>query len=276
MKIVKLLIICILGLAQNVNGQKIISFGLNAGTGFNWLNNSNDKNFEGFRIKNSIKPNFGLTAQYYLNKKTSVLTGIQIIGYAFNYQAENYEVRFATTDSENIPYERIVNGIDIKESTSLITLQVPLCISHEIALSRDFRIFLSAGPSLAIPVSSQIKSSGTFSYKGFYSDGNFTLENIPLYGFNNNVEIQKNDKLNTNFLNLLGLVSSGFIYNINRYWRFCVDLNYSRSITSVVKQQGGKYYLSNEVGSFNSILGGRSVGLNNFSIGLSIRKNILM
>lgn len=258
-----------------LKAQRIITYGVEVNAASDWLSGATSENLTGFSKKGSYNANFGITGQYYLNKKNAIKSGLQFVNSKFLYEAQSYNIRFADTDSENKNYERIVDGNDIYENTSIITLQIPIILVHEFVVNRNFRVFVEAGPSIAFPLSGESKVAGTFTYKGYYADGGFTLEDIPLYGFNSNVEINRNQKPDFSLLYLKGIAVAGCIININRYWRFSFICKYQRPITSSMKNSTPDFYISNKINEFNSILESRSVGMSSVSLGMSIQKAIL-
>lgn len=264
---------CWIGLP--VNAQRIVNIGFQLNPGMTWLQSRAPEGLSGFSKEGNFPINFGLSGHYYLNKKIAFYTGIQMYAYSFHYTGKEYNVRFQTFDSENKPYQRIVSGTDITEKTSLQTLNLPLCVMYEYALNRNIQLFGLAGPVLSFPVQKKIKASGTFTYKGYYEDGNYTLENIPVYGFNSNVPVAVDENLKTHFVFVSGTVSAGAAFVVNRYLKFFVSASYIRTLTSPVKRESDQYYISNELGSFHTILENSKSSLNTISIGVGFQKVIL-
>jgi hypothetical protein len=261
--------------SQLLFAQKIITYGIEANASSCWLSGKTPEQLAGFSKKGSYNVNFGITTQYYINKKNAIKSGFQFVSDKFSYDSQNYNVRFADTDSEGKNYERTVDGKDISEKTSFFTIQIPIILTHEFIINRNFRLFAEAGPTFAIPISGESNVAGIFTYKGYYADGNYTLEDIPLYGFSSDVAINRNQKQDYSFLYMQGSAAAGCLININRYWRFLIICKYQRSLTPIMKDQNGSFYISNKINEFNSILGSRSMGISSVSFGFSLQKAIL-
>ena len=255
--------------------QKIITFGIEVNASSCWLSGKAPEQLTGFSKKGSYNADFGITGQYYINKKNAIKSGLQIVNSKYSYQASDYNIRFDDTDSEGKNYERIVSGKDISENTSAISLHIPIILVHEFIINRSFRVFAEIGPSIAVPLTGESKVAGIFTYKGYYDDGGFTLEDIPLYGFNSDVIIKRNQNPAFSVINLEGSAAAGCLININRYWRLSFVCKYQRSFTSIVKHENSSFYISNKINEFNSILGAPGTGISNVSFGFGIQKAIL-
>lgn len=261
-------------LVSSAHAQRVISYGIQLNPGYSWLGGDVPSGADGFSKKSNYTINLGITGKYYFSKIAAIQSGLHINNYSYKINSRNYEAQFITTDNENQTYQRQISGDSIAESTSITLLHLPVSFVYEVPLNRNIQLYVTLGPSFAIPIKSSIKSSGVFSYKGYYEDGNYTLENIPLYGFNNNVPVNVNKKLDTEVLSVHGTASAGCIFTINRYWKFVMNLNYYRSVTSVAKGNSN-YYMSNNLGSFHSIMENNASKLNHVSFGVSIQKLIL-
>jgi hypothetical protein len=273
-KFIPAILFFIIILLVPVHAQRVISYGIQINPGYCWLSGGIPSGAEGFSKESAYAINFGITGKYYFSKVTAIQTGFQVNNYSYKLTAKSYSAQFQTIDSENKSYQRIISGDSVSESSSLTLLNIPVCFVYEIPLNRNIHLYASVGPSLAIPIKSSLKGSGTFSYKGYYEEGNYTLENISIYGFNNNVPVNVNEKMNTALLSIHANASAGCIFTINRYWKFVLNLNYSSSFTSIVKNNSN-YYISNELGRFHSILENKASKLNSVSFGISIQKLIL-
>lgn len=268
-----IILLCYIG---NVSyGQRIVTYGIQVNPGTNWLNCNTPKGLSGFTYKGSFGVNIGLAGSYYLNKKVAISTGIQLYKYGFNLSGSEYNFAFISKDSEDKEYERRVSGTNIIEKTSLNLMHIPICLMYDHQVNTSFHLFIMAGPSLYIPLKTQMEASGEFTYKGYYADGKYLLEDLPVYGFNSNVPVKVNGKLKSQMFSVHGLASVGCFFYINRYWKFSTSVTYLRSFSSISEKLTPDYYLSNEVGSYYSILKNQGSVLSGLSFGISIQK-ILM
>jgi hypothetical protein len=264
----------LIGITWDSFSQKILNYGIQVNPGICWINGGTPKELIGFEKKGGYIMNFGLSGKYYFNKKVGIYTGLQYFDVLYNVQGNNFNITYTTKDSENKLYERIITGTDIYEKSSIQTFQIPVCLFYEKTLSRTFRIFAMLGPSIAIPFRNKMEARGTFSYKGYYQEGNFTLENLPLYGFNSDVPVNLRTKLKTNFISLGGMIVTGCSFTLNRHWKFETSFIYLHSLTPFVKTQKS-FSFSRDLGSFHSILENKTTKLNNLSLGITFYKVLL-
>jgi len=258
-----------------IKAQNVINYGLTVNPSLGQLSSVNNDGFTGLQLKGSFVINFGLCGTYYFDNKTGIYTGIQLNSFDFQMTSREYSVKYNTTDSEGQAYERIISGNSITETSSLKLLQIPVCFLYEKTLSRSIRLFAFAGPAFSFPVMSNINASGTFTYKGYYADGNYTLEDIPMYGFNSDVEVKNKGKMDTRIISISGMATVGCAISLTRYWKISFSANYLRSLTPVLKSNPGKYFPTKEIGSYYSILSREKSALQNISFGISLQKVLL-
>jgi hypothetical protein len=255
--------------------QRIVTCGFQLNPGINSVSVKTPEGLTGFSLKGGFGINCGVNGAYYLKKNIALFTGLQLYGYNFEHSGSGYYASYNTQDSEGKNYERRIWGKDISEKTSLNLLHIPLCFMWDHKINANFHVFAIAGPSLVIPVNNHTQASGTFTYKGYYADGDYILADIPIYGYNSEVPVDVDDKINTRLISVHGMLSVGCFFYMNRYWRFGPAISFVRSFSSISGDSSNDFSFSKEVGSFYSILGNKGSSLNNFSFGLTIQK-ILM
>lgn len=206
---------------------------------------------------------------YILTKNISLLSGIGFSSVNSQLALDNYEIKFTTTDLENETYQRQVNGTGIKEAQDIGLLTVPIGLSFHIPINKAIGFFFDPGINLAIPLIKNYTSSGTFTYKGYYSAYNALLENLPDYGFPTNFDIATNGELELNPLVVNVIASSGLYYTIKKNFQLAISVRFSQSLTNISAYKGTEtFLLSNEVDKINSLMGSsskvsvRSVGIN--------------
>ena len=207
---------------------------------------------------------------YFFSKYIGLSSGIGFISYGTQVTLDTYQSKFSATDSENESYERRVSGSDIKEVQKVGFLSVPFCINLRLPFSETFGFFLQTGVNLAVPINKNFESSGTFSYKGYYSAYNVLLENLPAYGFPSNINSDINGELEVKPLSLSAVASAGVDFYINEKMQVAAAAFYNKSLSSISAYSSpDKFQLSSDPDQINSLMGGSSKATAQ-SIGLKI------
>lgn len=257
-----------------VNGQRIINVGLHAGPCLSSINTSFNSSIENVKSEGGLSFNFRLSGKYFFTRQIGVASGFEVLSFKQATTASSAYESFNTYYSENQYYERRIWGDSIEEKVTLIVLHIPLQVFYHHKFNNAVAIYGSFGPGISIPLASNTNGNGRFTYKGYFSEENALLWDIPIYGLSSDVDVNVNNKIKTNPVIINIAASVGVEFSMNRYYRFNATLGYYRTITSAIKT-GSSIHLSNEAGSYNSMLGSGENNLSNiwFSIGLS--KNIL-
>ena len=222
-------------------------------------------------LVSSSQNSFGGVAEigYFFSKSIGVSSGIGYSLYKSQLELRTYQNKFNTTDSENEAYERQVSGTDIKETQKVGFLSLPVCLDIRLPLSKKMGFFFQTGINLAIPVTKKYSSSGTFTYKGYYPAYNVLLQNLPSYGFPNNVNSVTNGSLEIKSMNVNALVSVGFDFLIQKNIQFGIAAFYSKSLSNISDYPSpDKFQLSSDSNQINSLMGGsnkasvQSIGVN--------------
>jgi len=258
----------------SIYGQRIISIGVQVSPGYSFINTKLPDWLTEKKSKGSFVFNFGVTAQYFLDKTYGISSGIQMLSFKQTSTGNEYFESFDDIDSDNQSYERRVWGKNISEKTSLRLIHLPVHFFYVHPLNGAIAVYGSIGPGISIPIQKKYSGSGMFTYKGYYPEDGVLLHDIPVYGFNTDVSVNTNETLKNRFVILDVGASFGFAFTINRYYKFHTSLNYYRSISNLAKGNGS-YHISNELGSFNSFLYNGKNNLNNLSISIGITKDIL-
>ena len=210
------------------------------------------------------------------NSGLSGLTGSAVAGYAFSdyfgissgirYLSFNnqvtlnsYQNKFNTTDSENEAYERQVSGTGIIEKQTIGLLGVPVCLNFRIPVGRRAGFSLKTGIDLVVPVEKKYHSSGTLTYKGYYSKYNVLLENLPAYGFPTNALQSADGALDLKPLWLDASASIGVDFFIRKNLQAAIAVNFTQSLSDVQSYSSpDKFQLSTDINQINSMMGGSS------------------
>ncbi len=260
-----------------VKAQKVLTIELQANPGYSWIGIPASSFLSSETSKGNFNVDFGVLAHYNLNKQAGILSGIQLKTYRSNFSGKDYNVSFKAIDTENKSYIRNVTGTDIKESTTLRFINIPIRFFYDLPLSRFVSFFGTIGPGITIPIQSKVVGSGTFTYTGLYPElNNAVLKDLPPYGFNSNVPVSVEKKLKSIFFIINATASAGFVFKMSRYWKFHTAVNYSRSFTGIAsKDKSNNFHISDELGSFYSLANSKNSFLSDFYISIGIQKVIL-
>jgi hypothetical protein len=196
---------------------------------------------------------------YFFSKNIGLSTGIGFSSYSSLVTLGTYQNNVSSVDTENETYELRVNASGIEEEQKTGFLTIPFCINLRLPFSSSVGFFLQPGISLAVPLSKTYHSSGTFTYKGYYSAYNVLLENLPAYGFPTELRSSSNGDLELNPLNFNAIVSAGLDFTIKNKIQIGIGACYDRSLTSISKYgSADSFHLSSEVDKINSLMGGAS------------------
>ena len=268
------LIVALLFCSCHLKAQKIISLGVQVSPGLSSATGKLPAELVDNSSKGGLAFNFGLSARYYLDKSYGLSTGMELLNLKQTYSGKDYYTSFNDFDSENKPYERRIWGSSISESAKLALLHIPIHFFYWNTINRNLAIFGNIGPGISIPLKRQYTGTGTFTYKGYYSEYKVLLFDLPEYGFSTDVPVNTTEKLKTPLAIIDVGASVGIAFTINRYYKFFTTVNYTRSLTCISKNTG-TYHVSNETGSFNSLLYNGKNNLNNVSFSIGIQKDIL-
>lgn len=254
--------------------QHILRLGVEVSPGYSMMGAKMPSFLSGRKSAGAFSFNGGVSAKYFINKNFGLSSGIQFLSFNQTAKGDSSYESFFLRDSEDSLYERRVWGKNIMEKTTLGVIHIPLHLFYYHPLNRKVAVYASAGAGITIPIRKKYTGSGTFTYIGYYPNLGAELYSIPLYGFASDTTINTSNNLSNRLITFNIVASIGVTFTINRYYKFFTAVNYYRSVSSVVKENGN-YHISNEVGSFNSFLGYGSGVLSNISVSIGITKDIL-
>jgi len=207
---------------------------------------------------------------YFFSKYFGLSSGIGFNSYSTQLTLDAYQNNFNTIDSENESYERRVSGSDIKEVQKVDFLSIPFCINLRLPFNETIGFFLQTGVNMAVPISKNYLSSGTFTYKGYYPAYNVLLENLPAYGFPSNISSESDGKLELKPLSFNAIVSAGFDFFVQEKIQIAVAACYDKSLSNISEYSSpDKFQLSSDADQINSLMGGCSRAIAQ-SMGLKI------
>jgi len=196
---------------------------------------------------------------YFFTSHFGLSMGIDYAAYKTKLNLNSYENKFDAIDSENEHYERRVTGTNIKEMQDISYISVPVNFIFRMPLKNNCGFFLQAGGNISFPINKTYSSSGTFTYKGYYSAYNVLLENLPDFGFPNNHNTSASGDLKLQQYNINAIATAGIDVFIKKQFQLVFAASYSKSLTKIsAYEPPDKFQLSSDVDQMNSIMGGCS------------------
>jgi hypothetical protein len=196
---------------------------------------------------------------YFFSNFIGLSSGIGLNSYKTQLTLGTYENKFNTIDSENEAYERRVTGTGITEDQNVSFLSVPVKLNFRIPFGKKFGFYLQPGVSLSVPLSKDYKSSGTFTYKGYYSTYNVLLEDLPAFDFPSNLNSNTEGNLELKSMSFNFVASAGFDFLIGQKIQIGVGACYDRSLSTISGYSSqDQFRLSSDVNMINSLMGGSS------------------
>lgn len=272
-------IILLISYRQEVYSQVISSgdwkqpglfFGVSVGQSKSQIINSETQSVPNIFSSKKNSTSASMEIGYFFSKYFGLTTGVFYDSYKGQLNLYAYQNQFNTVDIENESYEMRVSGSDIKELQQVDVVGVPFYLNIRMPLNKIIGFYLQTGVKLALPLTKNYKSSGTFSYKGYFPAYNVVLENLPEYGFASNITSQTADKLELTSVSFNAIASAGFDVLIQERIQIILGVYYDKSLANIAKYASPEeFQLSTSVDKLNSIMAGSSK-TNLQSIGLKI------
>jgi hypothetical protein len=250
--------------------SKSLYIGLSIGPSLSSINNIGDSAVS--KLSSGKKGSFlgFIEIGYFFSDNFGLSSGIGFTTGSTSLTLKSYQNKYNATDSELESYERRVTGSDISETQKISFLCVPICFNMRLPVGEKAGFFLQTGLNLAVPITKSYNNSGKFSFKGYYSAYNVTLENLPLYGFPSNVNLTTSGKLDLKPLDLNFIVSAGFDIFVQEKLQIAAAVFFDKSLSNISNYSDiNKFQLSQDVDKINSLMGGCSKATVQ-SIGLKI------
>ena len=209
---------------------------------------------------------------YFFSRGFGLSTGFELNSSGAQLTLGNYQNNYNTTDSENESYERRVTGSDIKEEQKVDFLSVPFIISLRIPFGRKVGFFLQPGVNVAFPLSTSYRSTGTFTYKGYYAADNVLFENLPAFGFPSNISVGSSGKLELTSYGFNAFASAGFDFFILKKIQIVAGAFYIKSLSDISNYSSpDNFNLTTDANQINSLMGGSRVSARSLGVRLSLR-----
>ncbi len=196
---------------------------------------------------------------YYFSKYFGLTSGIGYSTYNAQVTLASWQSKFSAIDSEKENFEMRASGTNITEDQKLSYLTVPVYLNFRLPFSKSVGLFLQSGVNLAIPVGKDYSSTGTFTYKGYYSKYNVLLENLPLYGFPSSKSTTTAGQLGVKSWTVFAVASAGLDFFVAENLQISLAASYCRSISDVSAQKANdQYQLSPAADQLHSLMEGSS------------------
>ncbi len=194
---------------------------------------------------------------YFFSDFIGLSSGIGFIPYKTQLTLDTYQSKLDAIDKDDEYYELRVTGSGIQEDQKVGFLTVPVSVIVRLPFKRTIGFFLQPGVSLAVPVSRNFKSRGTFTYKGFYAAYNVLFENLSAFGFPTNLISDTEGELDLKPLAFNASVTAGFDFFVQEKIQFAVAACFDRSLSGISKYPSpDSFQLSSAVNQVNSLMGG--------------------
>lgn len=174
-----------------------------------------------------------IDAGYFFSKYFGLSTGIGLSPYFTQLSLDSYSNSLDTIDSENESYERRISGNNIKETQKIYFLEIPVILNFQYPFSKAIGFYVQSGINLAIPVSKNYSSSGTYTYTGYYPAYNVLLKDIPYEGFKSNVETDVSGELKVKTFNPELVASGGFYFCTEKQYQISAGFFYKKMFSDI-------------------------------------------
>lgn len=255
-------------------GQRIINVGIHVAPCLSSIHTTFPSSVKDAKSEGGFNINFKISGKYFLTDQMGVNSGFEVLSFDQTSSTSSTYECFNVNYSDNLFYERRVWGDSINENVTVKILHIPLQIFYQHKFNNAVAVFCSVGPGISVPVAGKTAASGTFTYKGYFPDEKALLWDIPVYGLSSGVDINLTNKPELNHLIINVAASMGIELSINRYYRFNAAIGYYRTLTNAFKS-GNSVHISDQIGSYNSVLGSGKNFLSNAWFSLGFSKNIL-
>lgn len=240
-----------------------------------YLNAGGGKHNIAYKPSNgTVKTNLGATANlgwnYFFNSHFGFGTGIGFQTFK-SVATLNYMTANPAVDTDNDDYVYRIYYADWQETQNLFSLDIPIGFSYQTKFNEKSGMMFSVGAKISVPLSSKFKSSGgEINTKGFYSQYNVELYDMPQHDFYTLTSIPATKfAANTSYSVYADL---GYLHNLSEnldlylgiYGNYGLN-NLINPSDNLVYQQGGTYngvLSSNLIEKANLLSVGIKIGIN--------------
>lgn len=207
--------------------------GISGGPAQTSISNHGTTVISGIEMTRKYSYTLSFDAGYFFSKYFGLSTGIGLSPYLTKLFLDTYSNSLDTVDSENEAYERRISGRNIEETQKIYYLEIPVILNFQYPFSKAIGFYLQGGINLAIPVSKNYSSSGTFTYTGYYPAYNVLLRDIPYEGFKSNVKTDISRGLKVKTTNPELIASGGFYFCTEKQFQISVGYFYKKILSDI-------------------------------------------
>jgi len=210
---------------------------------------------------------------YSFSRYFGISSGLSYSSYNTQLNVGLYQNHLASIDQDNENYDLRVSGSDINEIQQIGIIGIPICLNFRVPFKSDMGFFIQTGINIAVPLRNNYTTSGNFTYKGYFSQYNVVLEDLPGYGFSTELPTETDGKLQLKPLINCALASIGFDYIIQKRIQISVAALFTKSLESISEYiPNENYQLSTGQNQLNSLMEGSSnVILQSFGFNIGVR-----
>lgn len=121
---------------------------------------------------------------YSLTENWNVIGGLHISMHTTKVSLQNGVYKSLEIDDTNSAFEFRVNTANYLEKHKLYTLNIPILAEYSAYAGRLFKLYISGGLKVLLPISQNITSEGgELKLSGYYADTNILVDDLPQHGF---------------------------------------------------------------------------------------------
>lgn len=223
--------------SQSLNSKSLSQYhwfiGVSGGPAQTKISNDGTAVISGIDMAKKNSYSLSVDAGYFFSKYFGISTGIGLSPYFAKLSLDTYSNSLDTVDSENENYERRISGNNIEETQKIYFLEIPVMLNVQYPFSKAIGFYAQGGINLAIPISNNYSSSGTYSYSGYYPAYNVLLEDIPYEGFKSNVKTDITGELKVKTINPELVASGGFYFCTEKRYQISVGFFYKSMLSDI-------------------------------------------
>ncbi len=216
---------------------------------------------------------FYLGVGYFFSRHFGIIASVEYLSFKNEFSLENYQDELDAVDTEDEAYTLKVTGTKIKENQDFTFVSLPMALNMSLPIGKSLSFYIQAETRFTIPLKGDYTNNGVYTYKGYYPSYNVLFEDLPAYGFPENLVTDVRGELELKPLIISIGGSAGFDVSINNKFQLGVGAFICRSLSDITDYSGSsEFHLSEEVNSVNSLLdASNDTRFNNMGIKLHLR-----
>lgn len=212
---------------------------------------------EGIKPESKPKKSFFISFEggYYLSKSLGISSGLGYNIYSTEYTVSDYYAAVRSVDSDNDPYERRISGKNITEKQNISMFCIPILLNFRIPFSEKSGFNVQSGINISIPASKKFKSTGTFSYSGYYEKYKLLISDVPFENFKSNIINNTTGVLELNSIIPQFRFSGGLYFQLQKNVELSAGFFYSKILSNIsAYKTSSDFVLSEAPDELNSLM----------------------